>query len=549
MEPKKYDSFSPKRPANIDGFFAKPIESRPRQPVFHSSTAKLQPRPAKLTDMPKRSDRPSVLATGKPQPESPSISQVLGGEQTERRRRRGQQPAPGQEPTERKPRSVKRKLKRAAMILGIVVLLAGGWFGLKFYKDFAKLTGNSNPLSLLKVFHPVPLHNQDGRVNILLAANSADDAGHNGANLTDSIMVLSVNTKNNTALILSVPRDLWVNIPGAGHAKINAAYPDGGMSALQTVIQDNLDLTIDYTALINYGAFRDLVDAVGGITITVDSDDPRGIYDPSLDYTTRRCCALAKYPNGPVTLNGKQALNLARARGDAYGSYGYAQSDFTRTLYQRKMLLAVKDKAVQPSVIANPFKVSSLLDAVGNNVKTSLQLNEIETLFTYMKKIDDNKIDSYNINTLMGKNTTMLTNYTTPDGQSALTPAAGLDNFSDIQKQIQKLFTADPVTKEGAVAVILNGTQTSGLALAQENKLISKGMTVSIGDAPATQANTTIVDNSNGAMPNTLAYLKSSYHAAVVANAALTRAYPSADFILILGQSAVPSTSSSTASQ
>ncbi len=546
MEPKKYDSFSPKRPANIDGFFAKPIENRPRQSVFHGSAAKIQSRPAKLADMPKRSDHQSVLASSKPQVASPSVSRELGGEQSRRRQRRQErQQVPRQEPAERKPRSIKRMFKRAAMVLGVLVLLGGGWFGLKFYKDFAKLTGNANPLSLLKVFHPVPLHNQDGRVNILLAANSADDAGHNGANLTDSIMVLSVNTKNNTALILSVPRDLWVSIPGAGHAKINSAYPDGGMNALQTVIQDNLDLTIDYTALINYGAFRDLVDAVGGITITISSDDSRGIYDPSVDYTTRNCCALAKYPNGPVTLNGKQALNLARARGDAYGSYGYAQSDFTRTLYQRKMLLAVKDKAVQPSVIANPFKVSGLLDAVGNNVKTSLQLNEIETLFTYMKKIDDNKIDSYNINTLMGKNTTMLANYTAPDGQSALTPAAGLDNFSDIQKQIQKLFTADPVTKESAVAVILNGTQTPGLALAQENKLIGKGMTVSIGDAPAAQATTTIVDNSKGSMPNTLAYLKSTYHATVVASTTLTATYPSADFILILGQSAVPSTSSS----
>ena len=518
--------------------------------MFHSSTAKLQPQSAKLTDMPKRSDRQTVLTTAQPQAALPSVSpRELGAVEQPRRHRRERQQVPGQETKEKKPRSFKHILKRAAMVLGILVLLGGGWFGLRFYKDFAKLTGNANPLSLLKVFHPVPLKNENGRVNILLAANSADDVGHNGANLTDSIMVLSVNTKNNTALILSVPRDLWVNIPGSGHAKINSAFPDGGMDALQTIIQDNLDLTINYTALVNYGAFRDLVDAVGGITITIDSDDPRGIYDPSVDYTTRNCCALAKYPNGPVTLNGKQALNLARARGDAYGSYGYAQSDFTRTLYQRKMLLAVKDKAVQPSVIANPFKVANLLDAVGNNVKTSLQLNEIETLFTYMKKIDDGKIDSYNINTLMGKDTTMLTNYTSPDGQSALVPAAGLDNFTDIQKQIQKLFTADPVTKEGATTVILNGTQTAGLALAQENKLIGKGMTVAIGDAPAVQATTTIVDNSKGTMPNTLAYLKTTYHATVVTNTALVASHPSADFILILGQSAVPSTTSSSTSQ
>jgi len=548
MSQQKYDSFSPKRATNIDGFFAKPIDNRPRQPVFRNPTAKPQPQPAKLTDMPKRQQPQAVLASASA-PANPAVpSYPLPGE---RRRRRPEEPI-AEETSKRARKQAKKqqhpwrhRLKRTVAGLGIVVLLVGLFFGFKFYKDIAKLTGNKNPFSLLSVFHPVPLKNQDGRVNILVAANSADDAGHNGANLTDSIMVLSIDTKKNTALMLSIPRDLWVNIPGVGHSKINAAYPNGGMNKLQSVIEDNLGFTIDYQALVNYGAFRDLVNSVGGITVTINSDDPRGIYDPSLDWTSRHCCALAKYPNGSATLNGKQALNLARARGDAYGSYGYDQSDFTRTLYQRKMLLAIKDKASQSSIIANPFKVSSLVDAVGNNVKTNLQLNEIETLYTYMKKIDDNKIDSFNINTLKGKGTTMLQNYTAPDGQSALIPAAGVDDFSDIQAQIKKILTADPVTKEGATVVVLNGTSTSGLAARQKNKLIGKGMTVFTSDAPATQATTTIIDNYKGEMPNTLTYFKSAYKATVVTNPTLTANYPNADFIVILGQSAVPQTSSS----
>ena len=420
------------------------------------------------------------------------------------------------------------------------------WAGFKFYKDIAHITGNKNPLSILSVFKPVALRNQDGRVNILVAGNSADDAGHNGANLTDSIMVLSVNTKNNTALMLSVPRDLWVNIPGVGYSKINAAFPNGGMDTLQDVVESKLGLTVDYQVLVNYGAFEDLVNALGNISINIASTDPRGIYDPSLDYTSRTCCALAKYPNGQVTLTGKQALNLARARGDGYGSYGYAQSDFTRTMYQREMLIAVKDKASQSSVIANPFKVSGLIDAVGKNITTNLQVNEIETLYTYMKKIDDTKIDSYNINTLKGENTTMLANYTSPSGQSALIPAAGIDDYSEIQTQIQKILTADAVTKEGAITVVLNATDTAGLAAGQKNKLIGKGMDVVIGDAPANQATTTVIDNSAGKKPNTLAYLKKQYKATVTTDASLTAAYPNADFILIMGQSAVPKTSTST---
>ena len=455
---------------------------------------------------------------------------------------------PTEDPKSRKRRPIRRFFKRFALFAGLATLLVGGWLGFRFYQDIARLTGDKNPLSLFKVFVPVELRNDEGRVNILLAANSADDKGHNGANLTDSIMVLSVDTKKNTAMMLSIPRDLWVNIPGYGHSKINAAYPEGGMDLLQEVVQDTLDVPIHYNALVNYGAFRDMVDAVGGITITIDSSDSRGIYDPSLDWTSRTCCALAKYPNGPVTLDGHQALNLARARGDARGSYGYAQSDFTRTMYQRKMMLAVKDKATQTSVIANPFKVADLVDAVGSNVKTDLELNEVQTLYTVMKKVDDSKIDSYNLNTLKGKNSTMLASYTTPDGQSALIPAAGIDDYSAIQAQLEKVLTSDPVSKEGAITVVLNGTETSGLAATQQTFLTGKGMTVYIGDAPDVQDSTTVIDNSSGEMPNTLTYLTSQYKASVTTNTSLIKAYPSADFIVILGKSAVPAQSNTTAS-
>jgi len=563
---EKKDSFSPKRSTNIDGFFARPVVERPQQPVFRSSGGYPQLRRPELTDMPKRSEPQPVLGADKSislpamQPrkvasrdsaatERPrhrrqyeDMQQEVEPKKKSRRERRRERKA------EKRARSSLRRriIKRIGLGLGLLIVLGGAWIGFKFYHDVAKITGDKNPFALLSVFHPVPLQNQDGRVNILVAGNSADDVGHNGADLTDSIMVLSVDTKNNTALLLSVPRDLWVDIPGLGYSKINAAITAGGMDKLQEVIQDNLGITIDYQVLVNYEAFKDLVNAVGGITIDIQSSDPRGIYDPSLDYTSKNCCALAKYPNGPATLDGQQALDLARARGDPspYGiPYGFPDSDFDRTEHQRQMAIAIKDKASQASVIANPFKVSELFDAVGNNVQTNLKLDEIETLYTYMKKINDNSIASYNVNTLKGGNTTLLTNYTAPDGEDALVPAAGIDDFSDIQAQIQRVLTSDPVAREGATVVVLNATNTNGLATQQENSLIRKGMTVSADDAPATQATTTLIDNSQGKMPNTLAYLKKTYNAAIVTNTALTNTYPSADFILLLGQDQVPTTS------
>lgn len=551
MHSKKDDSFNPKRATNIDGFIAKQPANRPRKPLFRQNPAKVQAQPATLANMPRRSTPQAVLSSSK-HASPPALSRPTRGldsplseKSTEPRRRQRPDGSPEQG-KHKHPGRLKKIIKRSLLLFGAVVLLTGLWFGYKFYRNIAKITGNNNPLSLLSAFRPAHLKNQDGRVNVLVAGNSSDDAGHEGGNLTDSIMVLSVNTRDNTALMVSIPRDLWVYIPGVGHSKINAAYPNGGMDKLQTVVETNLGITIDYQALVNYTAFKDLVDAVGGITITIKSDDPRGIYDPSLDYTTRRCCALAKYPNGKVTLNGKQALNLSRARGDAYGSYGFPMADFDRTDNQRKMLLAIKAKASDSNLIANPFKITKLVDAVGNNVKTNLQLNEIQTLYSYMKKVDDSKIASYNINNLGGAGTTMLANYTSPSGQSALTPALGLDDFTDIQAQLLKLLSNDPLVRESASAVVLNATDTAGLARLQANKLKGKGIGV-LDQANATvkQATTTIVDNSNGKKPETLAYLKKQFSATVVTDATLKATYPSADFILVVGENIAKQTSAS----
>lgn len=445
----------------------------------------------------------------------------------------------------KKPKHKKSWGKRIAKTLGLLLLAAILFFGGRFAYNIAKATGSSNPFAVLGALQRAPLKNDNGRVNILVAGNSADDEGHGGAKLTDSIMVLSMDTKKKTAMMLSVPRDMWVKVPGNGHSKINAAYTYGGMEALSSVIEENLDVPVHYTVLVNYTAFKDLVDAVGGITITIDSSDKRGIYDSSLDWTSRTCCALAKYPNGPVTLNGKQALNLARARGEGYGSYGFPQADFTRTEHQRQMLLAIRAKALSSSTLSNPLKISNLMAAIGNNVTTDIQTKELQSMYSYAKEIDASKIDSYNINTLAGDDKTMLQGYTV-DGQSALIPAAGIDDYSEIAAQIQKLFTATPVTKEAARVVVLNGTDAVGLARTQAAKLTEAGMNIVAQGNATVQPTTTIVDMSAGKKPNTLADLKKRYTATVKADATLSASYPNTDFIVVLGQSVVPATTTST---
>jgi LCP family protein required for cell wall assembly len=432
--------------------------------------------------------------------------------------------------------------KRIALFVLLPFLIIGAWLVLKFGINLSKIF-QGNVFGVLSSTHLKG--ESEGRVNILIAGNSADDIGHNGGNLTDSIMILSVDTRNHKALLLSVPRDLYVDIPGYRHGKINEAfvagenqnfkqdgYADGGMGLLEKTIQETLGIKSHYYALINYSALRDMVDAVGGIDVTIQSTDRRGLYDPSKDYTTGG--KLVKLSNGNHHLTGQQALNLARARGDAPGSYGYANSDFTRTANQRLMLLALKNKATSTGVLTNPIKLSSLSDAIGNNIKSDMTLSEVRRLYTITKQIDNNKIASAGLNDLSG------TNYLASDSNrsgSVLIPAAGQDDFSEIQAALRRLFSNNQIVNEGARVVVLNATDTYGLAAANQDKLIAKFVNVTdIADARATLSTTQIIDASGGQAPATLTLLKRQYGNHVTADNPYHSRYPKADFILLVGE-------------
>jgi len=336
--------------------------------------------------------------------------------------------------------------RKQVVFSGLALLLAvGGWFGYKLYADVAKLTRQSNPIKLVKSFTPSTLKETNGRINVLLAGYSADDTGHAGAELTDSIMILSINLTTKQAEIISVPRDLYVEIPGYGYSKINAAYEygqsenfsesgyaSGGMGLLEKVIETNLGVHSNYYALINYTAFKDAVNAVDGVTVDIESTDARGLYDSNTGI---------KLSNGSNTLDGTAALALARSRGDGAYEYGFPQGDFNRTQNQQLILMALKDKLSDTSIIANPLKIGSLADALGDNVKTDMTIGEIETFYQKVKGISDSNMNSVTLNSVDGQN--LLTDYTTANGQSALIPKAGVDNFTDIQSAISSLLQAN----------------------------------------------------------------------------------------------------------
>ncbi|CAN5668528.1 LCP family protein [soil metagenome] len=325
-----------------------------------------------------------------------------------------------------------------------VFLIISIWNLRNFTNASQKLFGTSNTLG---VFQPASLESStNARVNMLIVGYSIDQPGHGGANLTDSIMILSLDKNGNNGYMLSIPRDLYVDIPGYRTAKINEAYQagefaefresgysDGGIGLLEKIITDNFGIQLHYYALVNFAAVRDTVDALGGITVNIESSDERGLYDPNFQPFEG---GPLKLENGAHKLDGQTALRLTRARGSTAGSYGFPQSDINRIQNQQKVLAAIKEN-LSWTLALNPYKNGKLFDAAGNNIKTNLRIYEVIPLYRLLNRVPDEDIESINLRDVDGEN--LLTGYTTPEGQAALIPAAGLNYYEPIKSAIQNL--------------------------------------------------------------------------------------------------------------
>ena len=322
----------------------------------------------------------------------------------------------------------KRHWKKFASVFALLVLTGSSFVAYTLYSQAdAAVESSTSGGTLVDLLTPEALDGEPtGAVNILVAGNSVDDAGHSGAELTDSIMVAHIDLTTSSLTLISVPRDMWVEYNGSS-MKLNAVYTLGGMDALQSTVESMLGITINHRVLINYTAFKEMIDAVGGIDITIESSDSRGIYDPMIGFSIG---------NGEQHLDGTQALLLARSRNDpTYDgrvAYGLPNGDFDRTAYQRKISAALIEKVSSSSTLTNTTKLKALFESISGNVQSNFTVGQLRRLYDLSKEITSTE----SISIRGEEGSLLLANYTSYDGQSALIPSAGMDNYSAIQAYI-----------------------------------------------------------------------------------------------------------------
>lgn len=441
--------------------------------------------------------------------------------------------------------------KRYVRLFLIILLLAGAatgiFFGIKLFVAGGKVF-NGNIFDLLGTGKELKT-DEFGRTNILIFGTSEDDPSHEDAapDLADSIMVLSLDQKEKDAAMFSVPRDLYVKFGQACNSgyegKINEVYgcnaeggdERAGATAFKDLVGEYFGLDMQYYAHVNYTVLRDTVDAVGGITVNIESDDPRGVLDRNFDWKCNYQCYYVKWPNGPAQLDGEHALALARAR-NAAGGYGLSRGNFDREQYQQKIMIALKDKAASAGTLSNPVAVSQLIDSLGNNVRTNFDAAEIKTLIGLAGEIPNESIKRID---LVADGESVLTTGNTGAGMSIVRPKAGIYDFSAVRTYVRNQLKKDASgTNETASIEVLNGTDTIGVAGRKAEDLAEKGIIVdSTGDAPTSSSYGALVwyDQSGGTKPNTKKKLTEVLGEADSGATLPSGVYSDADFVIIVG--------------
>lgn len=294
--------------------------------------------------------------------------------------------------------------------------------------------------------------------------------------LTDTMMLVTVDPVAKTAGMLSIPRDLWVEIPGYEVDTINTAnrtgdyynYPGGGPALATKTVQHNLGVTVNYYVRLDFTAFETLIDAVGGIDVEVaeaiaDPQYPDGSYGYEPFYLSA----------GMQHLNGHDALRYARTRHDS--------SDIDRAKRQQQVVMAVRNKILNLNMLPKLItQAPALYQTLNESVQTDLSLDQIISLALLAQDIPTENIKSEVIDFHY------VLDYTTPEGRQVLVPLR--DKIRELRDSM--FSTSAPllpptqinsqalIAAEAAKVMVLNGAGITGLAQATSEWLTGKGVNV-----------------------------------------------------------------------
>ena len=381
------------------------------------------------------------------------------------------------------------------------------------------------------VFNPAEkLKGEDrDRINILLLGIGGE--GHSGGELTDTIMIASVKPATNEASLLSIPRDLYVQIPGTNrNSKINAVklYGDkskekNGVELIKQTVSEVSGLDIHYYVQLDFNGFIKIIDDLGGIDVYLKND----INDPAYPNFSRGYDPFY-IKKGWHHLDGATALKVARSRHSVMG-------DFDRIERQQDIIKAAKQKVFEKYSKLDVFTFKKILNSLGDNLKTDIQLKEFPRFYKVAKEIKNHKITADVIDTKRYLDRTHI-----GAGYTLQAKDGTYEDIKNLSANIFDLEISDErkelIKNESATIEIQNGTDSLDLA----NKIAEDLENLGYKIVNSTNINTPdfsgvrIYDNSKEAKPNTLEFLKEKFNGVIMEMS--NDEFAKADFVIVLGR-------------
>jgi len=455
----------------------------------------------------------------------------------------------------------RRGIGKTLFVILVLILLGGGLLSAKVLKVGQNVLNKERSIFAQLADLIIPgdrklVGEKDGQINILMGAIGGK--GHDGENLTDTIMVAMVRPQEKQIALLSIPRDLFVRLPGTNSfTKINAinAYKgtskdSDGIVALGQKVEEITGLKIHYYARIDFTAFKQIVDKIGGVEVTI----PVSFYD----YWHK-----ISFPAGKELMNGDRALSYVRAR-YVEGPEG---GDFARAARQQHLLLAIREKIFSANTAFDLRAISGILDALGDNVITNFNLWEFKRGFEIFRSVPKDNIHTAVLTT--GENGLLVGGTEILEGTPAsiLRPRAGAENYGPIKDFVKQIFDANnslgdntpskeqpspsvtptpqpsstptpvSVESEKPSVEIRNGTNIQGLASRIASELKSTKFTVqTVGNAAKRDRNTTmVVDLTGGKKPNSIKILLTTLKVDKAVSFPESETASKADFLVLLG--------------
>jgi len=302
------------------------------------------------------------------------------------------------------------------------------------------------------------LNNGYDTVNFLLIGS--DRRSETGSTRTDTMVVAILRPNEGQVSLISIPRDLWVSIPGYDNNRINTAYqvgvsndhPGGGPGLLKETIEYNLGIRIDHTAMVDFNGFRKIVDTLGGVDIPVScSYTDWRLIDPDYNPEIEGNWFLYTVNPGVIHMDGDLALWYARSR--------QKSSDFDRGRRQQEVLRALFTQALHAGTLT---RIPELYANLKDSVETDLGLGDILKLSLYAPKMTNADIRSYYIRP------PVVNSWITSGGAYVLSPNPDL-----LQQMLTEALSpsAQVVEKQAVVIDVMNGTSIAGYDTLASNRL------------------------------------------------------------------------------